>query len=186
VALCRLARLIFVLAYALICPHTIARQQRVRNGLLPRASPSASLGISRKDSLCAWRILELTLRSKPVLSIETVCVAAIDVDLVGPVSDVFGGYDHERRRMCVINHSDNLCQHTVAGQRVSRAAACFVKALWPSAYPLRRGRDVLNGTLRRSSRGLADGSSSRWRVTRRVRRPPTIGERVTTVPPGRE
>jgi hypothetical protein len=49
------------------------------------------------------RILEFTLRSEPVLSIKTVCVASIDVELVGPVSDVLGRYDYERRIMCVIN-----------------------------------------------------------------------------------
>jgi len=39
------------------------------------------------------------LCSQPVVSIEAVCAAASDVDLVSPLSDVFGRYDHERWRM---------------------------------------------------------------------------------------
>ena len=87
--------------------------------------PSPSLRISRKHALRARRVLELALRSKPVLSIETVCIAAIDVDRVGPASDVFRRYDHEPRRMCVINHGNNLSAHGRQARGVS--LACGVR-----------------------------------------------------------
>jgi len=104
-----------------------------------RGSPHASLilCISRKDSLGARRILELTLRLYPVLSVEAVCVTAIDVDLVGPVSDVFGRYDNERGGMSVINHSDDLSGHRRQARGVyPRPAARFMKLL-PPTYPQR-------------------------------------------------
>jgi hypothetical protein len=66
--------------------------------------PSSSRRVSRKYSLGDRRVFELVLGSQPVLSIGTVCVPAIDVDLVGALSDVFVRYDHERWRECVINH----------------------------------------------------------------------------------
>lgn len=63
------------------------------------------------------------LRPEPVLSIEAGCAAASDVDLVGPVRDVFRRDDHERRRMCVISHSNNLQHSRVNTRRRTSAAA---------------------------------------------------------------
>ena len=123
------------------------------------ATPSSSLRISRKHALGARRILEFMLRSYPVLSIKAVCVASIDVELVGPVSDVLGRYDYERRIVCVINHSNNLS----ALDRQVHGCAPGCGVLYEPlalAYPLRRSRAVLKTTLRRSSR---------WRWLARVR-----------------
>ena len=52
------------------------------------------------------------LRSKPVLTIEAIRVAAIDVDLVGSLSDVAGRHDDERWRNCVIDHNKHLLVHS--------------------------------------------------------------------------
>ena len=87
------------------------------------------------------------LRAQPVLTIEAVCVPAIHVDLVGPVSDVFGRYDHEPRGMCVINHSNNLQHRVVSPQGVPRARGVLYEDTLATAYRPCRGRDVLNRTL---------------------------------------
>src|SRR5688572_19881019 len=112
---------------------------------------SSSLRISRKHPLGARRILEFMLRSYPVLSIKAVCVASIDVELVGPVGDVLGRYDDERRIVCVINHSNNLSARDRQVHGCAPGCGVLYEPL-ALAYPLRRSRDVLKTTLRRSSR----------------------------------
>ena len=81
---------------ALIRPIGTCKRSGPRNGSLPL---TVSVSPPLAETLRAWRILELMLCSQPVVSIEAVGAAASDVDLVSPLSDVLGRYDHERWRM---------------------------------------------------------------------------------------
>jgi len=56
--------------------------------------------------------------------------------------------------MCVIKHSNNLQHRVVSPQGVPRARGVLDEDTLATAYRPYRGRDVLNRTLRRSSRGL--------------------------------
>ncbi len=52
------------------------------------------------------------LRSKPILTIQAVRVAAIYVDLVGALSDVLRRHDHELWRKRAIDHNNHLLRHS--------------------------------------------------------------------------